>query len=289
MPAGVRITFQSNTTMVAGAVADADPESSPIDLCCDGQFVGTAELARQDGFCFDHLPDGQKQIELWLPQFGMFRLRGLVFSAGATLAPVEDTRPRWITYGSSITQCRAAESPTQTWPAIVARRLGLNLTCLGFGGECHIDNMIARMIRDLPADVISLCLGINVFGGASLSPRSFRPAIIGFAQTVREGHPDIPLIVMSPIYSPPREVTPNVVGFVLPFMRREIETAVHTLQEYGDTNIHYVDGLTNLSADHAHLLPDDLHPNAEGYKLMGRNISRAFAKILGSSNVKRQT
>jgi lysophospholipase L1-like esterase len=27
-------------------------------------------------------------------------------------------------------------------------------------------------------------------------------------------------------------------------------------------------------------LPDDLHPNAEGYKLMGKNISRAFADIL---------
>jgi hypothetical protein len=242
--------------------------------------VSTAELAGQDGFCFDNLPDGSKRIELGLPQFGVFRLRGLELSANATVAPVEDARPRWITYGSSITQCRAAESPTQTWPAIVARALDFNLTCLGFGGECHIDSMIARMIRDLPADVISLCLGINVFGGASLSPRSFRPAIIGFVQTLREGHPDIPLIVMSPIYSPQREVTPNVVGFDLPLMRQEIETAVRTLQQYGDSNIHYIDGLSNLGADHAHLLPDDLHPNVEGYKLMGKNISKVFAKIL---------
>jgi hypothetical protein len=280
MPAGVRIAFQSDTTMVAGEVLNADPESSLIDLCCDDQFVGTAELAGRDGFCFDNLPGDSKRIELWLPQFGVFRLRRLELSAGATVTPIEDARPRWITYGSSITQCRAAESPIQTWPAIVARTLGFNLTCLGFGGECHIDNMIARMIRDLPADVISLCLGINVFGSASLSPRTFRPAIIGFVQTLREGHPNIPLIVMSPIYSPQREVTPNVVGFDLPFMRQEIETAVHTLQQYGDSNIHYIDGLTNLGADHAHLLPDDLHPNAEGYKLMGKNISMAFAQIL---------
>ncbi len=89
-----------------------------------------------------------------------------------------------------------------------------------------------------------------------------------------------PLIVMSPICSRPRETTPNVVGFDLPFMRHEIETAVRTLQEHGDGAIHVVDGLCILGPDHAHLLPDDLHPNAEGYKLMGKNISKAFAGIL---------
>lgn len=280
MPAGVRIAFCSDTALVAGEIADPDPESSPIDLCCDGQLVGTVQLAGQTRFAFEDLPGGSKQIELWLPQFGIFRLRTLALSAGATLAPLEDARPRWIAYGSSITQCRTAESPTQTWPAIVARTLGLNLTCLGFGGECHLDTMVARTIRDLPADAISLCLGINVQGGASLSLRTLSPAIIGFVQTVREGHPEIPLIVMSPIVSPPRETTPNVVGLTLPLMRQEIETAVRTLREYGDANLHYVDGLSVLGPDCAHLLPDDLHPNVEGYKRMGRNLSRALADIL---------
>ena len=67
MPAGVRITFRSDTTMVAGKVADADPESSPLDLCCDGQLEGTIELAGQNSFRIDDLPQGPKQIELWLP------------------------------------------------------------------------------------------------------------------------------------------------------------------------------------------------------------------------------
>jgi hypothetical protein len=68
MPAGARITFQSDTTMVAGDVVGADPESSPIALCCDGQLVSTAQLAGQDSFLFERLPAGPKQIELWLPQ-----------------------------------------------------------------------------------------------------------------------------------------------------------------------------------------------------------------------------
>jgi lysophospholipase L1-like esterase len=196
------------------------------------------------------------------------------------VSPIQEARPRWITYGSSITQCRGAASPTQTWPAIVSQALDYNLTCMGFGGECHLDSMVARTIRDTPADVISLCLGINVYGGASLSPRTFRPAVIGFVQTIREGHPDTPLIVMSPIVSPPREETANVVGFDLPWMRQEIATAVRTLVDNGDAHIHYVDGLQILGPEHAHLLPDNLHPNAEGYKLMGNNITRIFREIL---------
>ena len=46
MPAGVRIAFASDTTTISGEILDADPESSPIDLCCDGQLVATAESGR---------------------------------------------------------------------------------------------------------------------------------------------------------------------------------------------------------------------------------------------------
>ena len=105
--------------------------SSGIDLYCDGQFHGSASLTGQESFLFEALPSGEKLIELWLPQFGEVRLRFLELSPGATIAPYEDLRPRWVAYGSSITHCRTAERPGETWPAIVAREHGLNLTCLG--------------------------------------------------------------------------------------------------------------------------------------------------------------
>ena len=69
--------------------------------------------------------------------------------------------------------------------------------------------MIARMIRDLPADFLSMKVGINIQGGNTLNERTFRAAIIGFVQIVREKHPDTPFAVISPIYSPPRETTPE--------------------------------------------------------------------------------
>ena len=271
MPAGVRILFESNTTLVAGRVAPC-AEARPLDLVCDDDLVGTVEMEGTAGFRFEGLAAEEKRIEIWLPSHGPFRLESLELSDGATLAPLQDDRPRWIVYGSSITQCRQAASPTQTWPAVVARGRGLNLTCLGYGGNCHLDPMVARMIRDLPADFITVSCGINIYGANSLSERSFLPATIGTVQAIREKHPDTPFVLMSPIVSPPRDTEPNAVGFTLSMMRDQVEEAVRRLRAHGDGNVHYVDGLDILGPDLAHLLPDDLHPNAEGYRCMGRNF-----------------
>ena len=277
MPAGVRISFRSNTTRISGNIVP-QKESGMLDLCCDGEIVASLDLTQKDAFTFEGLSDKEKLIEVWLPQFGSFQLRNLEIDDGATLHPFADARPRWVTYGSSITQCRTAASPTQTWPAIVARQHGLNLTCLGYGGQCHLDAMVARMIRDLPADYISMCLGINIQGASSLGPRAFRPAIIGAVQIVREKHPDIPLVLMSPIYSPPREENPNAVGFHLKGMREEVQAAAEALQSYGDRHLHYVDGLRVFGTDYEHLLPDALHPDAEGYRVMGKNFKTELAE-----------
>ena len=276
MPAGVRIVFRSDTSYIGGQIAQQSEETQ-IDLYCDKIFIESVNLKKQDKFLFDDLPNGDKLIELWLPQKVELRLKVLEISEDANLELVEDNRPRWITYGSSITQCSAAESPSQTWPAIVARQLDLNLTCLGFGSQCHLDPIIAQLIRDLPADFISICVGINIYGSASLGPRSFHQAIIGTIQTIREKHADIPVILISPIYSPPREKSQNAVGFTLEEMRLEVAAAVKDLRNHGDRQLHYVDGLQIFGADSVEMLPDQLHPNSEGYKVLGEKFTQKIA------------
>jgi len=272
MAAGVRISFRSNTTSLAGAFIPC-PETPKLDLYCDGKPAGSLELGGKHAFEFNGLPHEEKLIELWLPQLYEFRLKSLEVDDGATLQPFKDDHPKWITYGSSISHCGAAESPSQTWPAIVARERGLNLTCLGFGGQCHLDPMIARMIRDLPADFISIKSGINVYGANSLGPRAFKPALIGTVKTIREKHPETPIALISSIFSPERETTPNAAGFTLQQMRDEVEDAVRRLRKTGDRNVHYFNGLDLLGPDLVHRMPNDgVHPDAEGYKLIARNF-----------------
>ena len=280
MPAGVRISCRTDSDFIAGHIEpfiDAEEDCSSVDLYCDGEYFGSVQLSGLKSFRFDDLPSGEKLVELWPPQHVEFRLKGLEFSDGASIELYEDMRPRWVTYGSSITHCRAAASPSFTWPAIAARERGLNLTCLGYGGNCHLEPMIARMMRELPADFLSMKVGINIYGSESLSPRTFQSAIIGFVQIVREKHPDTPFVVISPIFSPPREKMTNAVGFTLADMRQEVAEAIQTMKDNGDSNLHHVNGLELFGEDLAHLLPDDLHPNAEGYKIMGKNFAQKVA------------
>jgi hypothetical protein len=296
MPAGVRVSFRSDARRLVCRFEPVDDEAQPvIDICVDGELAASLPLAGRDEVSLDDLPDGDKLLELWLPQAYPFRLVALELdgaaggkrrkaSAEPSVEQHQEDRRRWITYGSSITQCREAVSPARTWPAIVARDRNLDLTCLGFAGQCHIEPMLARLIRDQPADLISLCLGINVQGGASLNLRTFRPAVLGFASIVRERHADTPLALISPIFSPERESTPNAAGMTLQIMRQEIREAVEALRELGDENVHYVDGLELLGPDHAHLLPDDLHPDQEGYELIAaRFVQSVLPRLEGGS------
>ena len=280
-PAGVRISFRSDTTTVYGEIEPyASPEeqdSFTLDLYCDGAFHETFQIKGENTFQFTSLPPEDKLIEIWLPQFMRFGLRSISIDDSSYIDQYEDPRPKWITYGSSITHCRAAASSSQTWPAIVSRKHGLNLTCLGYGGNCHLEPMVARMIRDLPADFISMKVGINIYGSSSLSIRTFRSSVIGFIEILREKHIDTPLAVISPIYSPDRETVLNTGDLSLQIMRNEIQEAVSKIQSYGDRNIHYIDGLSIFGEQYGHMLPDGLHPIAEGYKVMAENFLNEVA------------
>jgi len=275
--AGIRLAFRSDTKSLSGAIW-ASEGAARLDLTVDDQLLATIDVNDAESFYFDALPSGEKLIELWFPPFPHVGLRYLEIDDGATLAPFEDLRPKWITYGSSITHCRTAESPIYTWPAVVARKAGLNHTNLGYGGQCHLDALIATTMRDLPADYLSMCVGINIMGAGSLNRRTFRTGIIGFVRIVRERHPNTPFIVMSPIFNPPRESTPNAVGMTLEIMREDIESAVVALRDHGDENVHYVNGLDIMGPNEIHLLPDQLHPGPEGYKVMGERFYERAVK-----------
>ncbi|MFI7067320.1 GDSL-type esterase/lipase family protein [Kribbella sp. NPDC050124] len=281
MCAGVRIVLDTDSTTVAGrAAAPVDPDLTSIDLVVDGGSAFSIRVGSDGWFQFSGLPEPRKTVELWLPQYGDFQLTELVVDEGSQVwRTARPYRPRLLVYGSSITHCRDATSPTRTWPALVAAELGADLTCLGFAGQCHLDPMVARVLRDRPADLIIACLGVNVYGNGSFNSRSFLPAVLGFLSTLRDGHPGVPIVAVSPIVSPSREDTVGGADLTLAAIRAEVHRAVHILRDYGDTALHVVDGRTVLGSDRAHLLHDGIHPDAEGYQYMARALSTALGTL----------
>lgn len=239
-------------------------------------------------------PRRERNVTLWLPHRGSVRIHGL--RSETPLRPAPRTQPRWIHYGSSISQSSHADTPLGVWPVIAARGLSLDLYNLGLAGSAHLDQFAARTIRDEPAELITLKVGINITNSASLRRRTFAPALHGFLDTIREGHPGTPVVLISPIFCPEHEDAPGparlVEGkFLATDLPRKPGDGLLTLRDARsilasavgrragtDPNLHYLDGLQLFGADDGHLLPDLLHPDAEGYRLIGERFIRIAAE-----------
>jgi hypothetical protein len=247
-----------------------------FDITSNDRIVATAAVpAKGTTAEFTALPTGQSTYELWLPPEVPISITELCLDAGASFSIPTDPRPRWLTYGSSLTHCVRTNSNSRTWPAIVARQRGLNLTSLGFGGQCCLDPMVGMVIRNQPADVITLKLGINCIGGA-LSPRTFAGAVLGLVTIIRENHPTTPMGLVSPIGYPPHETEPNVLGYTIQGMRAAISDVHQRLVDAGDGNLFYYDGLTVFNLDLiAQYTQDQCHPNGDGIELMAANFDDA--------------
>ena len=74
----------------------------------------------------------------------------------------------------------------------------MELVNLGFGGSALLDPFVARTMRDTPADLISIKIGINLVNADVMRTAGVHPAVHGFLDTIRDGHPDTPLLVVSP-------------------------------------------------------------------------------------------
>jgi hypothetical protein len=271
-PAGVRAAWRTSATaftLEIRAEPDLSAKIGPVDVLADDTLLQRCELEPGEQVIRVQLPAEPVRLEVWLPQAGVIGVRAVTFEGVAV--PLPPTGPRWITYGSSITQCSGAYGPSETWPALVARRHSWDLVALGFAGECHLDPVVARTIRDTPARLISVCLGINIFGGETFSGRTLPGQVEAFLATVREGHPHAPIVVITPLPAPNLEGKPNAVGLTLDDVRACVTLGARAL---ADPDLQLIDGRSLLSDEEAlGLYSDDLHPGPDGYRLIADRLA----------------
>ncbi|SMQ75354.1 SGNH/GDSL hydrolase family protein [Agreia sp. VKM Ac-1783] len=286
-----------NTFVAEVSGIDREPVEAPVDAVRRITMLGdkATDLPRGESslVVFDGLGAGSKSVTVWFPQGLIVDLLDITATAPVR-ASAPSTAARWIHHGSSISHCVETPHPTGTWPVIAARRAGLHLVNLGFGGQCMLDPFVADAIAAQPADIISLKVGINIVGARSMDQRTFAPALHGFLDRVRRGHPDTPIVLASSIFWPGSEDTPGPPGLefegenvrcfadgdpadvakgalTLAQSRLQIEHVVRIRQNVGE-NIHYLDGLELYGPGDTErfTLPDGLHPDAVLYAEMGK-------------------
>ncbi|GHJ39308.1 GDSL-type esterase/lipase family protein [Streptomyces sp. TS71-3] len=330
MPSGVRLAFRTAARTLEvdllTTVRHFDKAARPapagvLDLLVDGRLAAQQPAptgrvlrlahARAEGrevpgepgtVRFTELPEGMKEVELWLPQQTPCELLALRADA-ALCPPVPSGRRRWVHHGSSISHCTQADHPTGTWPAVAASLVALDVVNLGLAGNCMLDPYVARTIRDLPADLISLELGGNPVLKGTFKLRTFTPAVHGFLDTVREGHPDTPLLVVSPIICPRVEDTvpgaaptpppengaeepgdPGEIGLgplTMPLVRDALKSIVRQRRR-DDPHLHYLDGRALFGPADAADMPDGVHPSAKGYLTIAERFAERVTGAEGA-------
>lgn len=326
-PSGVRLVFRTRSTDIEIDVvptryvyAGVPPRAVGVyDLLVDGQLVHQSSAAGGDTVTIDMvtgtvskqseppatlrftgLPSHDKKVEIWLPHNEITELVAL--RSNAHIEPVTDEgRNVWLHHGSSISHGSNGDSPTSIWPVLAASLGEVDLINLGFGGSALLDPFTARAMRDTPADVISLKIGINLVNTDLMRLRAFTPAVHGFLDTIREGHPSAPLLVISPLYCPIHEDTPGPGAFdmnalaagkvsfratgdpaerkagklTLTVIRDELRRIVQQ-RAVSDPHLRYLDGLELYGQeDFADLpLPDQLHPDGPAHRRIGERFAR---------------
>lgn len=319
-PTGVRVVFRSSATAVEMDVLPTKapypgaPESG-YELLIDGRCVARAQVSGGNVVTVDMstgatvtragavgtarftgLPSGDKDIEIWLPHTEGVELIGL--RTDAPVEPVPDRGRRvWVHHGSSISHGSNADHPTGTWPTVAAARGGVELINLSLRGNALLDAFTARTIRDTPADLISVKIGINLANADLMRVRGFISAVHGFLDTIRDGHPVTPLLVVSPLLCPFQEHTPGPIvaevgdtglGFralgdpaqvadgrlTLTVIRDELARIV-AQRSVQDPDLHYLDGRLLYGEQDAveSPLPDGLHPDAASHVRIGERFA----------------
>ena len=197
---------------------------------------------------------------------------------------------------SSVRHGSNAPHPTGTWPVIAAHATDVDLHNLGLGGSALLDPFVARTIAGLEADIISVKLGINLINANLMRRRALDPAVHGFLDTIRDAHPDTPLIVMSPVCCPIQESTPGPLApdfsdgtmkfvatgdpaevdagkLTLEVVREELAAVVEQ-RSVDDPHLSYVNGLDPFGPAEVGQFPyaDNLHPGAQAHRRIGERF-----------------
>ena len=286
LPVGVRLEMVGDAELV-----ELDYETRTDDLGYRGDGAGRdftvvcrgevfAEeaarlgpgMARLDIGAVDER-DADDPVLVYLPE-GMRPVVRAVRAFGGAVEPAP-LQPRWLAYGDSITEGWIASGPVAAWPAIAGRRFGLDVVNLGYAGAARGETVSAEHIAALDAAVISISHGTNCWSRIPSSVAGFREQTRAFLEIVRQGHPDTPIVVTSPILRPDAEATPNRLGASLDDLRTVMQDVAHERIAAGDGALTLVEGGGLIAADD---LPDGIHPGDHGHAVLADVFGAAVAR-----------
>lgn len=287
--AGGRIRFRSSTTELSVRVAhSADPcmwnmhrvGNSALDLYVGSTGWGATQwTAPEPAYEFAYFT-GQRPVErefsLYLPLYNdLTRLEIGLSDGAAVLPPSPFALPGPVVYyGSSITMGGCASRPGNAYPAILSRRLNLDMVNLGMSGNGLGEPEVARLIAEIDAACFVLDFHINVKTADEL-----REVYLPFYETIRQRHPETPILMLSQIFTTRERFEPD-------WLQKRIDQTAVIREAYtealrrGDQHVHFVDGTWLIGPEDDGAYVDGVHPNDRGFFMMADRLEPVLRDLL---------
>ena len=281
---GIRVRFKTNSSSIHFALTGLQPASfsypglsetasSGADLYVDSRYWKTITASNVRDV-IDISGPGIKRsfrnITFYFPLYSTASLKVIGVDRGSKVSPLPDYARSIVFYGTSITQGADADRPAHTYPALLAKRLGVDFFNFGFSGNGRGDTEVARALSRLDADVYVL-----KYGRQADDSRGVKGNLIAFCKKLKLENPDTNIVIVSPIY----DAAENWGGLDLR-NRREAFRAGYLELTRRYTGISFVDGLTLLGPEDGDALSDGTHPNAQGHFLIADRLYPTLRKVI---------
>lgn len=291
-PSGGRIRFRTDSNVIAIRL---EYPSTPnmrnmhafgqtgVDLYLDGVYLSTATAPAklEPGVPVEHTyfdlkdqPRKEREVILYLPLYMGVKVLGIGLDKDARIAkakPFALAKPI-VFYGTSITQGGCASRPGMSYQAILGRILNVDYVNLGFSGNGKGEPVMAGAVAEIDASCFVLDFAQN-----NGSVESLQKVYDPFIASLREKHPEIPILCVTPISNAAegaRDIPPEM-------MRRYIRQVVSKRVGAGDGRLQLIEGTDLLGPDRLDGLVDGVHPNDLGFRWMGEGMAGRLAKVFG--------
>ena len=218
------------------------------------------------------LPGGYQEVMINLPLYaGVSYIKiGLPEGSVVATATSRNYDAPICFYGSSITQGGCVSRPGLSYSNIICRMLNADNMNLGFSGSGKGEQSVAQYIasRDITAFVMD-------YDHNASSPQELENTHYAFYKTVREAHPDVPIIMVTrPVYATQSTEDQLARQAVI---RASYERAVAE----GDKNVYFVSGYDFFMKEMPDLYTVDYtHPNDLGHYYMAKTIFNVLQDAL---------
>lgn len=206
---------------------------------------------------------GLKDVLIYFPCFARVQINDVQFNNANTVESVYVNK-RLLVMGDSITQGYRCKFPSNTFPAIIARKMGADLLNQGIGGEMFHPEIAKSPCGWNPTHIIT-CYGTNEWRHKSKSV--FIDNGTRFFNNLRNAYPEVPIAAVTPIWR--RDKLTAREDDMFPF--EEIDSAMERIISEIDNAV-LISG-KKLVPEISELMQDGfLHPNDLGFILYGERL-----------------